>query len=98
VLEPLGAPPKKWGKPEKDIWNEVSDLTPDGVATRSDRLLVEILVQLLLRVREDPGRLNPATAAQIRACLCALGMTPADRARLVVPQIPEEDLAAKYCD
>jgi hypothetical protein len=31
VLEPLGPPPKQWGRAEKEIWNEVSDLTPHGV-------------------------------------------------------------------
>lgn len=96
VSEPLGCAPASWKADAKKVWAEIEKLIPFGVATKADRLLVEILARLILRVRTNPERLNPATASQIRACLCALGMTPADRAKFVVPPDHSIDPAEKY--
>ena len=93
VVEPLGEPPSDWPAKAKQLWWEVQSQIPPGVATRSDRQIVELTVRLIGKVRVQKGAaLTPSMAAQIRACLACLGMTPADRARLTVaPRIPGED-------
>lgn len=99
VAEPLGGPPTKAGfhNEENALWQEIAEMIPPGVATRSDRLLVEILVRLIAKARKSPQDLTPAMASQIRAGLASLGMTPADRSR-VETALPESrnDIAGKY--
>jgi hypothetical protein len=58
-----------------------ASLIPDGVAGRCDRLIIELTCRLLIEMRTQ-GKFNAALAAQLRCCLAALGMTPADRSRV----------------
>jgi hypothetical protein len=80
IGEPLGDAPPQWPVPEKIIWAEVANAIPAGVATKADRLIVELTCRLLIDMRAK--KLTPALASQLRYCLASLGMTPADRSRV----------------
>jgi len=82
IKEPLGDAPGDWKPKAKVLWHEVVNQIPPGVVTRCDRLIVELTVRLIAKVREDATSLTPALATQIRCCLSSLGMTPADRSRV----------------
>lgn len=95
-LEPLGPPPADWKPNGKMLWHEIGAMVPLGVAFKSDRLMFELLVRLVAKVREDPAALTPALAAQIRCSAASFGLSPADRARVSAPQPAGDDPAAKY--
>ena len=92
VSEPIGGPPKGWKPDGKLLWWEVVNAVPAGVVTKVDRLIVELLVRLIVSMRETGT--TPALASQVRACLASLGMTPADRSRVKAAdkgQSPDDD-------
>lgn len=82
----LGAPPAGWTPDQKALWWEVVNSAPDGVLTGSDRLLVELACCNLAQVRASvkAGELTAAQSAEMRRILGEMGMTPSERARLVV--------------
>ena len=79
--EPIGDAPEHFKPLGKVLWHEVVNCVPAGVLTKADRLIVELLCRLLVEMRDK--KLTPALATQIRGCLGSLGMTPADRSRVV---------------
>ncbi len=81
VIGPLGDPPRGWPAGAKALWHEMVECAPEGVLTKSDRHLIEIAVRLLAQFRAE-AEVKPATAAQFRACLSEMGMTPSARSRL----------------
>jgi hypothetical protein len=89
ISEPLGDAPPQWPAPEKAVWHEVANAIPAGVATKADRLIVELTCRLLIEMRAK--KLTPALASQLRCCLGSLGMTPADRSRVVSSVIASLD-------
>lgn len=91
---PLGDAPPTWKIPGKLLWAEVKNAVPKGAATKADRFIVELTCRLLMELRE--GACTAPLAAQLRACFEALGLTPAARARLSAPEVPEDDPALKH--
>ena len=79
----IGQAPAAFSKAKKALWAEVIDLVPDGVLAKSDRLIVELIVELMHDLRT--GNSNVASIAQLRMSLASLGMTPADRSRVSAP-------------
>jgi hypothetical protein len=99
VAEPLGNPPSDWKPIAKALWHEIAGQIPPEVAKKADRIAVEMLVRLVAKMREKPGELTPALAAQIRASCAEFGMTPSARTRLVPGVLkggPDFDEAEKY--
>jgi hypothetical protein len=92
---PLGDAPMDWEAPAKLMWQHVANALPAGVLTRSDRLIVELTVRLALQMREADAP-SPALASQLRACLGALGLTPADRTRVRSAVVSPKDDVDKY--
>ena len=82
ILEPLGGPPQAWPIAAKLLWAELGDLVPPGVAGKSDRIIFEVLLRLVAKMREGPEAMTPALAAQIRTACACFGMSPADRSRV----------------
>ncbi len=91
--EPLGSAPASWKATKRATWDEISSLIPRDVANAADRIVVEVLVNLVLKMRANPSGMTPALAGQIRAACGTLAMTPSDRARL---STPPADVADKY--
>jgi hypothetical protein len=97
VDEPLGGPPPAWKPDGKALWWEVANAIPAGVATKADRLLIELTCRIVAIMREEPARFTSAMAAQLRCCLASLGMTPADRSRVsAAPKHREPDEVERY--
>ena len=91
IIAPLGAPPEGWPVAAKMMWAEIANCIPPGVARKADRVMLEVLIRLIAKMRENSEALTPALAAQIRAGCAAFGMTPADRSRVSAPRLPEEN-------
>lgn len=80
----LGAPPAYFDEDERAIWEEIAASAPAGVLARSDRLCIEMLVPLVLRLR----RREPMKAAErafMLSTLTRIGCTPADRSKVAQP-------------
>ena len=89
VIEPLGGPPEGWPIAAKLMWAEIAGYVPADVARRADRVMLEVLIRLVAKMREGPEAMTPALAAQIRSTCAAFGMSPADRSRVSAPRLPE---------
>ena len=96
VSESLGGPPLGFPAEAKLLWAEVQSYIPAGVATKADRIMFEVLLRLVAKMREGPESMTPALAAQIRTACAAFGMTPADRSRVSAPRSPEENPFAQF--
>ncbi len=94
VENELGPPPDHFDDDRKAAWAEVADMAPEGVLTKSDRLAVEMLADLLVRYRASmkPGgeKFTSADRRDMLAVLARFGMTSADRTRVAAPKEKEE--------
>jgi hypothetical protein len=79
---PLGDPPEHFTPEQAVVWHELAAVSPRGVLTRSDRLLVEIAVVLMLRVRKQGPRMRRGELNVLISVLSRMGMSPADRLRV----------------
>jgi hypothetical protein len=77
----VGDAPASWPQEAKEIWTEFVSQIPEGVAGNSDRVIVEVAVRLLIKMRSKNG-FTAAVASQLRCALASLGMTPSDRSRV----------------
>ncbi len=80
----LGEPPPHLDEAAANAWREIAEAAPAGVLTSADRLAVEIAATLMAQFRA--GDLLPAGVGHLRGILGRMGLTPADRAGLSIPQ------------
>jgi phage terminase small subunit len=80
----LGDPPPHLGEAALAAWHEIVGMAPPGVLTSADRWAVEIAAGLMAQFRA--GDLLPAGVGHLRGILGRMGLTPADRAGLNIPQ------------
>lgn len=85
----LGEPPSYFDDGERVIWAEIAESAPEGVLSKSDRLCVEMLVPLIVRLRSREP-LKAAERAFMLSTLTRMGCTPADRSRVAAPVEKEE--------
>lgn len=84
---PLGPPPERLPADVIPCWLEIEESAPAGVLGASDRWCVELASRFMTNLRN--GTSNATELRLLRSLLGALGMTPADRARLSVsPEKP----------
>lgn len=83
VAAPFGSPPAHLTKEHKAAWREIAKAAPAGVLTGADRVAVELAARMLVRIRTTD--FTAAEANGLRALLGQLGMTPADRSKVSVP-------------
>ncbi|MGE0803713.1 MAG: hypothetical protein AB7G13_22390 [Lautropia sp.] len=81
----LGDPPEWLPDRVRIAWQEIAAAVAPGVLQRSDRLAVELLATLLTEFRADPVAFGSRKYTVLQTLLTRCGMTPADRARIVVP-------------
>jgi hypothetical protein len=84
----LGYPPEHMSTKQQEIWHELAATIPSGVAAKSDRVAMEIIVHLTEKLRKHQtrtGELSP-----LSSLLGKMGMIPADRSRVSAsaPAIP----------
>ncbi len=80
----LGDPPPSLGEAARAAWGEIVGMAPPGVLTSADRWAVEIAASLMADFRK--GDMLPAGVGHLRGMLGRMGLTPADRAGLSIPQ------------
>lgn len=85
----LGAPPGYFDEGERAIWREIAESAPEGVLSKSDRLCVEMLVPLIVRLRNREP-MKAAERAFMLSTLTRMGCTPADRSRVAAPSEKED--------
>jgi len=93
LSEPEAAPfpkaPPKYLPPEvKTAWQAITDVVPAGVLKAPDIFVVEQLAILIAEMRENPFKMTSGNRSQLRLTLGALGMTPADRSKVMVDKKP----------
>jgi len=84
----IGQAPSHMSDHARGCWDEIVGIVPNGVLYDSDRIIVEIAANLLSEYRTAGLKTSELTA--LRASLASLGLTPADRSKISVP-----DAAAK---
>lgn len=85
---PLGPPPKHFDEELAEIWNELSAMCPARVLTVADRWLVELACRTMQQVRN--GSALAAERNLLLSCLSRMGLTPADRSKIGIPQTEDE--------
>ena len=78
---PLGMPPKYFTEAEAEIWVEIESNAAAGVLTGAERYVVELMARLVARFRAD--WLTGAEMSQLTWCCSHLGMTAADRSKVL---------------
>lgn len=81
---PLGDPPRKFTKAQRDAWEELVRIQHAGVFSEADRVNVEMAAELLAFKRSLKGAHEMPTKqlAMLVKLLASFGMTPADRSRV----------------
>ena len=89
---PLGDPPERFTKVQKEVWAELAIQVPEGVLTIADRMAADLYCSLVARHYggdEDvdgsikpPEKLKASEYGLILQLLSRFGCTPADRSRI----------------
>lgn len=87
----LGDAPDFFDKSEAAIWEEIKAQAMPGVLCRSDRLCIEMLVPLIVRMRNREP-LKAAERVFMLNVLSKIGNTPADRSRVASEPKQQLDL------
>lgn len=94
--EPISAPfptepPEYLTHDQKQTWFEIVDHTPAGVLMKSDAFIVEMVAILLAEFRAAPSLMDNPRLTRLSVELGRLGLTPADRSKIIVPKNDEGD-------
>lgn len=88
VQNEIGDPPECFTLPGMErhlsVWHEIVAQVPERVLTFSDRIIVEMAVRALYKVRTGTAKAEDKT--MLKSCLVELGMTPVARERINVPK------------
>ena len=87
TLSPPGHAPSHFDAQQKAVWAEILRTAPHGLLMKSDRIVVEVLVRLLHKVRTSDG--STAEYNSIINLLGKMGMTPASRLAMNIERPPE---------
>lgn len=80
--QPLGVMPDHLTEGAKAVWFEVEEYLLPGVMTAADRLVMEMLCELLAEFRKGPADFPAAKLGHLIGCTARFGMSPADRQKL----------------
>ena len=86
VIEPIGRAPTHLSTNEKITWAEIAKQAPPGLLTKSDRISLEIVTKLVIRMRV--GEMKPSELSSLMSLLGKLGMNPTARAKMQIPEPP----------
>jgi hypothetical protein len=87
----VGNAPRHLNKAQQTIWRELMEQIPPQVATKADRVVIEIAVRMIDRMRNHTEEMRSGDYATLSRCLSQLGMTPADRSKIKVAEAPKVD-------
>jgi hypothetical protein len=77
---PIGNAPAWFTVPEKALWKELISNAPDNALCAADRVMLEIVVKLTIKLRAND--IKTAEINLLSANLSKLGWSPADRAKV----------------
>jgi hypothetical protein len=86
----LGTPPTRLDSQEQELWMEIRELIPPGVAGQSDRFAFEELIVLYAKVRNGSAML--AEKKLLLQYLGKFGLTPSDRPKINISQTASDPL------
>jgi hypothetical protein len=78
----IGGAPSYFTKEQDDIWEELKLQIPVGLARSADRIMVEVTVHLVNKLRTKG--LSGSETSQLINALGRLGCSPADRSKCAV--------------
>jgi hypothetical protein len=78
-FEPIGKSPRHFTAAERATWNELIKAAAPKLLHRNDRLTLEIVVKLLIRVRTTDAKASEINT--LTANLAKLGLVPSDDLR-----------------
>lgn len=87
IIHPPGRAPAHFNVKQKAVWAEILRTAPQGVLTKSDRLAIEILVNMLLKIRS----IDAPSTSDYNAIVNMFGkmaLTPASRHSMNVERTP----------
>jgi hypothetical protein len=79
------------GDDARACWFEISSYAPKGVLKGADRMMLEILSNLLAEYRESPKEFSVGKYTHLVGIFARLGMSPADRQKLGADKPPGAD-------
>lgn len=82
----IGPAPSHFDPALARIWDEVVGMSYAGVLGEADRIGLETMCRLIKFMREEFEVMSGAQLAQLDGLIRQYGMTPVDRAKLVVPK------------
>jgi hypothetical protein len=91
----LGNPHKCLTELQVECWRELVAMAPDGVLMDSDAWAVEIASRVMAKLRQD-GELPSTQWAILISALAKMGLTPADRSKVMIQKTDGEDEDAKF--
>lgn len=91
-----GAPPAHLSPSAKLVWYELLEIIPRGIATPSERLILETLSDLVVEYRADPPAFSSAKHTVMGQRMSELGMGGASRRKLAAPSKPKENAFSQF--
>ena len=92
VIRPVGKAPPHLSSAERSVWAELVRGAPAGLLTRSDRLILEVLSRLVVRMRTSDPKTSELNC--VVNVLSKMGLTPVDRNKLNLEAEPEASAKA----
>lgn len=80
--EKIGRPPSHLTLDQKLAWKELEAMVVPGLLTKTDRLVLEMIARLLVKLRD--GTIKTQEVSILTTLIGKLGMSPADRAKVSV--------------
>lgn len=81
---PLGNAPARMTVKAKECWFELSAMAIPGTLTYADRVMMEVLANLLAEYRRSPVKFPIGKYTHLIGALARFGMSPSDRGKLGV--------------
>ena len=85
----VGDPPSHISIARKNIWAEIVASLPEGHLQSADRALMEVTTYLMARQRNRRNVVTKGEVSLLLNSLSKLGLTPVDRARVIIPDKPK---------
>src|ERR1700676_1419033 len=81
----IGDPPSHISIARKNIWAELISQLPEGHLQSADRFLLEVVTGLMAKQRNRRTLITKGELSLLINALSKLGLTPTDRARVIIP-------------
>jgi hypothetical protein len=94
----IGNPPSHISIARKNIWAELIAQLPAGHLQSADRFLLEVVTGLMATQRNRRALITKGEVSLLINALSKLGLTPVDRARVIIPVKPKASVYSQGWD